>query len=58
VNDKIMGFDCPILHISDSKMGKVGLAILVDMSTLMAPAREGNGHLKLTRKNLKQFMLG
>jgi hypothetical protein len=24
VNEKIMGFDCPILDISDSKMGKVG----------------------------------
>ncbi len=33
VNEKITGFDCPILDISDSKMGKVGLAILVDMST-------------------------
>ena len=53
VNEKIMGFDCPILDISDSKMGKVGLAILVDMSPLMAPAREGDGHLKFTRKNLK-----
>ena len=53
VNEKITGFDCPILDISDSKMGKVGLAILVDMSPLMAPAREGNGHLKFTRKNLK-----
>lgn len=53
VNEKITGFDCPILDISDSKMGKVGLAILVDMSTNMAPAREGDGHLKLTRKNLK-----
>ncbi len=48
-----MGFDCPILDISDSKMGKVGLAILVDMSTNMAPTREGNGHLKLVRKNMK-----
>jgi len=55
VNDKIMGFDCPILDISDSKMGKVGLAILVDMSPLMAPARECDGHLKLTRKNLKRW---
>jgi hypothetical protein len=27
VNDKITGFDCPILDISDIKMGKVGLAI-------------------------------
>ena len=53
VNEKITGFDCPILDISDSKMGKVGLAILVDMSPLMAPAREGDGHLKFTRKNLK-----
>jgi hypothetical protein len=34
-------------------MGKVGLAILVDMSTNMATTREGDGHLKLTRKNLK-----
>ena len=55
VNEKNMGFDCPILDISDSKMGKVGLAILVDMSTLMAPAREGDGYLKLTRKNLKRW---
>ena len=53
VNEKIMGFDCPILDINDSKIGKVGLVILVDMSTNMAPAREGDGHLKLTRKNLK-----
>jgi hypothetical protein len=53
VNEKITGFDCPILDISDSKMGKVGLAILVDMSTNMAPTREGNGHLKLTKKNMK-----
>jgi hypothetical protein len=52
VNEKIMGFDCPILDISDSKMGKVGLVILVDMSTTMVP-REGNRHLKLARKNLK-----
>ncbi len=49
---KITGFDCPILDISDSKMGKVGLVILVDMSTTTA-LREGNRHLKLTRKNLK-----
>ena len=35
-------------------MGKVGLVILVDMSTTMAP-REGNRHLKLTRKNLKYW---
>ena len=55
VNEKITGFDCPILDISDSKMGKVGLAILVDMSPLMAPARECNGYLKLTRKNLKRW---
>ena len=55
VNEKITGFDCPILDISDSKMGKVGLAILVDMSPLMAPAREGDGYLKLTRKNLKRW---
>ncbi len=47
-----MGFDCPILDISDSKMGKVGLVILVDMSTTMAP-KEGDRHLKLARKNLK-----
>jgi hypothetical protein len=53
VNEKITGFDCPILDISDSKMGKVGLAILVDMSTNMVPKREGNGHLKLTKKNMK-----
>ena len=33
-------------------MGKVGLVILVDMSTTMAP-REGNRHLKFTRKYLK-----
>ncbi len=37
VNEKNMGFDCPILDISDSKMGKVGLVILVDMSTNMVP---------------------
>ena len=49
VNEKIMGFDCPILDISDSKMGKVGLTILVDMTTNMPNPR----HLKLTRKNLK-----
>ena len=38
-------------------MGKVGLAILVDMSPspLIAPAREGDGRLKLTRKNLKRW---
>jgi hypothetical protein len=53
VNDKVTGFDCPILDISDSKMGKVGLAILVDMSPLMAPAREGD--IKFTRKNLKRW---
>jgi hypothetical protein len=53
VNEKIMGFDCPILDISDSKMGKVGLAILVDMSTNMAPTRKGDGHIKLVRKNMK-----
>jgi hypothetical protein len=52
VNEKNMGFDCPILDISDSKMGKVGLVILVDMSTTMAP-KEGDRHLKLARKNLK-----
>jgi hypothetical protein len=33
-------------------MAKVGLVILLDMSTTTAP-REGNRHLKLTRKNLK-----
>jgi hypothetical protein len=48
VNEKITGFDCPILDISDSKMGKVGLVILVDMSTNMAPTREGDRYLKLT----------
>ena len=37
VNEKIMGFDCPILDINDSKLGKVGLVILVDMSTNMVP---------------------
>ncbi len=47
-----MGFDCPILDINDSKMGKVGLVILVDMSTNMAP-RERDKHLKPTRKYLK-----
>ncbi len=52
MNEKIMGFDCPILDINDSKMGKVGLVILVDMSTNMAP-RESDKQLKLTRKNLK-----
>ncbi len=49
---KITGFECPILDISDSIMGKVGLVILVDMSTNRAP-RENDVHLKLTRKNLK-----
>jgi hypothetical protein len=53
VNEKITGFDCLILDISDGKMGKVGLVILVDMSTNMAPTREGDRHLKLTRENLK-----
>jgi hypothetical protein len=48
----IMEFDCPILDINDSKMGKVGLVILVDMSTNMVPT-ESNKHLKLTRKILK-----
>jgi hypothetical protein len=51
VNEKIMGFDCSILDINDSKIGKVGLVILVDMSTNMVPT-ESNKHLKLTRKNL------
>ncbi len=46
-----MEFDCPILDINDSKMGKEGLVILVDMSTNMVPT-ESNKHLKLT-KNLK-----
>jgi hypothetical protein len=55
VNEKIAGFDCSILDISDSKKGKVGLVILVDMSTHMVPTREGNRHLKLTRKNLKYW---
>ncbi len=45
-------FDCPILDINDSKLGKVGLVILVDMSTNMVPM-ESNKHLKLTRKNLR-----
>ena len=49
VNEKIMGFDCPILDISDSKMGRVGLAILVDMETTMV----GNRIKKLVRKNMK-----
>jgi hypothetical protein len=44
-----MGFDCPILDISDSKMGRVGLAILVDMETTMV----GNRIKKLVRKNMK-----
>ena len=52
VNEKIMGFDCPILDINDSKLGKVGLVILVDMSTNMVPT-ESDKHLKLTRKNLR-----
>jgi hypothetical protein len=52
VNEKNMGFDCPILDINDRKMGKVGLVILVDMSTNMAP-RESDKHLNLPRKNLK-----
>jgi hypothetical protein len=55
VNEKNTGFDCPILDISDSKMGKVGLVILVDVSTNMAPTREGDRHLKLLRKNLKYW---
>ena len=49
VNEKITGFDCPILDISDSKMGRVGLAILVDMETTMV----GNRIKKLVRKNMK-----
>jgi hypothetical protein len=53
VNEKIMGFDCPILDISDSKMGKVGLAILVDMKTKMGTPTEGNRNKKLVRKNMK-----
>jgi galactokinase len=56
VNEKIMGFDCPILDISDSKMGKVGLAILVDMKTKMGTPTEGNRNIKLVRK--KKEMLG
>ena len=51
VNEKIMGFDCPILDISDSKMGRVGLAILVDMETTMV----GNRIKKLVRKNMKYW---
>ncbi len=51
VNEKIMGYDCPILDISDSKMGRVGLAILVDMKTPM----EGNRIKKLARKNMKYW---
>lgn len=52
VNEKIMGFDCPILDINDSKQGKVGLVVLVDMSTNKVPT-ESDKHLKLTRKNLR-----
>ncbi len=48
-----MGFDCPNLDISDSKMGKVGLAILVDMKTKMGTPAEGNRNIKLVRKNIK-----
>ncbi len=49
------------VHI-DSKLGKVGLVILVDMSTNMVPT-ESNKGLKLTRKKLNvgsnhQFILG
>ena len=51
VNEKIMGFDCPILDISDSKMGRVGLAILVDMETTMV----GNRIKKPVRKNMKYW---
>ena len=51
VNEKNMGYDCPILDISDSKMGRVGLAILVDMKTPM----EGNRIKKLARKNMKYW---
>ena len=49
---KIMGFDCPILDINDSKLGKVGLVVLVDMSTNKVPT-ESDKHLKITRKNLR-----
>ena len=52
VNEKIMGFDCPILDINDSKLGKVGLVVLVDMSTNKVPT-ESDKHLKITRKNLR-----
>lgn len=52
VNEKIMGFDCPILDINDSKQGKVGLVVLVDMSTNKVPT-ESDKHLKITRKNLR-----
>ena len=57
-----MGFDCPILDINDSKMGKVGLVILVDMSTNMV-LTESNKHLSSQGKILDigsnhQFMLG
>ena len=52
VNEKIMGFDCPILDINDSKQGKVGLVVLVDMSTNKVPT-ESDKHLKVTRKNLR-----
>ena len=51
MNEKIMGYDCPILDISDSKMGRVGLAILVDMKTPM----EGNRIKKLVRENMKYW---
>jgi len=52
VNEKIMGFDCPILDINDSKQGKVGLVVLVDMSTNKVPMKSDK-HLKITRKNLR-----
>jgi len=52
VNEKIMGFACPILDINDSKQGKVGLVVLVDMSTNKVPT-ESDKHLKITRKNLR-----
>jgi len=40
-----------LFWISDSKMGRVGLAILVDMKTPM----EGNRIKKLVRKNMKYW---
>ncbi len=53
MNDIIQGFHCPILDISDSKMGKVGLVMLVDISTKMETPTEGNRHKKLLRENMK-----